>query len=59
MFEVKYLTDVTGKRTDVVLPCEEYDELLEEIEDLKAIVERKDDDLIEHSEVYRLVNSDE
>lgn len=59
MFEVKYLIDVTGKRTDVVLPYEEYNELLEEIEDLKAIAERKEDDLIEHSEVCRMVNSGE
>lgn len=59
MFEVKYLTDLSGNKTDIVLPFEEYLELIEEIEDLRAIAERKGEETIEHSEVYRLIESDE
>ncbi len=59
MFDVKYLTDVSGNKTDVVLPFDDYLELIEDIEDLRAIAERKDEETIEHYEVFRLIESDE
>lgn len=51
MFEVKFITNEKGEKTDIILPFSDYIELLEEIEDLKFIAERKNDVLIEHSSV--------
>ena len=38
---VQYLTDEDGKKTAVVLPITEYEKLLEDLDDLPAIVERR------------------
>ena len=51
MNEPKYIVDSSGNKTDVLLPLESYLELLEDLEDLKAIAERKDENTIEHDEV--------
>lgn len=37
----KYITDEDGKKTAVVLPVEEYEELLEDLHDLAVIAERR------------------
>lgn len=39
----KYVVSETGERTEVILPVEEYEELLEDLEDLAVIAERKDE----------------
>jgi len=39
----QYITDSIGNKTAVILPIADYEELLEDLEDLAAIVERKDD----------------
>jgi len=39
----KFITDETGRKLEAVLPIAEYEELLEDLEDLAAIAERKDE----------------
>lgn len=39
----QYLTDSTGKKTSVLLPYNEFMELLEDLEDLAIIAQRRDD----------------
>jgi hypothetical protein len=39
----RYLTAEDGSRTDVVLPIEEYEALMEDLHDLAVIAERKDE----------------
>jgi len=39
----KFVVDESGKKTAVILPVEEYEELLEDIHDLAVIAERKDE----------------
>jgi PHD/YefM family antitoxin component YafN of YafNO toxin-antitoxin module len=36
----QFLTDQTGKRVAVVLPVEDFDELMEDVSDLAAVAER-------------------
>ena len=55
MFNVKYIMNEKGEKTDIILPFTFYQELLEEISDLKFIAERKDEELISHSEVLNLL----
>lgn len=59
MLEVKYITNDKGERTDVVMPLSDYIEILEEIEDLRVIAERSDEELFKHSDVEKLLKSDE
>jgi len=42
----QYITDQKGRRSAVILPIEEYNELLEDIHDLAVIAERKSDESI-------------
>ena len=38
---VQFLTDTKGKKTSVLLPVSEYEELLEDLIDLAAVAERR------------------
>ena len=46
-----YITNPQGERIAVVLPIEIYQELLEDMEDLTALVERQNEPVIDHVEV--------
>lgn len=43
---VQYITDDFGHKQSVVLPVGEYEELLEDIQDLAIIAERRDEPTI-------------
>ena len=47
---LQYLTDKTGKKTAVVLPISDYEKLMEDLEDLAAIAERREEPIILHEE---------
>ncbi len=40
---VQYITNPDGQKVSVVLPIEEYSELLEDLEDLAAVAELRDE----------------
>jgi PHD/YefM family antitoxin component YafN of YafNO toxin-antitoxin module len=42
----QYLTDEHGDKVAVVIPIGDYEELMEDVADLAAIAERRDDDRI-------------
>lgn len=48
MSHVQYLTDEHGDRTAVVLPLGEYEKLLEDLEDLAVVAERRDEAVVPH-----------
>ena len=45
-----YLTDQTGQKTAVVLPISEYEKLIEDLEDLAVVAERRDEPTISHEQ---------
>jgi hypothetical protein len=47
---VKYITDDHGERTAVVLPISDYEKLLEDLEDLAAVAERREEPTIPHEQ---------
>lgn len=47
---IQYVTDETGNRTAVILPIEVYNELLEDLGDLAAIAETRDEPTIPHEQ---------
>jgi len=49
--QAQYITDETGKKTAVILPIEEFEELLEDIEDIAVLLERRDEASIPFEEV--------
>jgi hypothetical protein len=44
----QFVTDKNGKKTGVILPIYEYDELLEDLDDLAVAAERRDESTISH-----------
>jgi len=58
MIEIKklhteYITDDKGNKKSVILPIDDFQELLEDIEDLAAVAERRNEATISHEELLR------
>lgn len=54
----QFLTDQKGKRTAVVVPIDEYEELMEDLEDLAAIAERKSEPTVPLEKVIARLKKD-
>jgi Phd_YefM. len=52
-FQEQYIVDENGQKTAVVLPVEEYEELLEDLHDLAIIAERRDEPTIAFEELKK------
>lgn len=50
MKPLQYLTDEKGRKTAVVLPITEYEKLLEDLDDLAAIADRRQEPTIPHEQ---------
>ena len=55
----QYIVDENGQKTAVVLPIEEYEELLEDLHDLAIIAERRDESAIDFKELKKRLKKDE
>ncbi len=55
---VQFLTNEKGERVSVVLPVAEYEELLEDLEDLARIAERREEPAITHDELLARLKAD-
>ena len=49
--EIRYVTNKAGDKTAVILSIEEFQELMEDIEDLAAIAERREEPTISHEQL--------
>jgi hypothetical protein len=47
---LQYLTNEEGQKTAVIVPWEDYIRFMEDMEDLAAVAERRDEPLIPHEE---------
>ena len=47
---LQYLTDEQGDRTAVVLPIGDYEKLLEDLEDLAMVAERREEPTVAHED---------
>ncbi|MCX7094194.1 MAG: hypothetical protein NTY50_12190 [Methylobacter sp.] len=52
----QYITDANGQKLSVILPMADYLELLEDLEDLATIAERKDEGSIQLEDVLKELN---
>ena len=54
----QYVTDTAGRQTAVILPLDEYNELLEDLDDLATAAERVDEPTIPHAKVVAELRED-
>ena len=55
---LQYITDAHGERTAVVLPIDDYEKLLEDLDDLAAVAERRDEPVLSHEAFLADLKSD-
>jgi hypothetical protein len=54
----QYITDEQGNRVSVVLPVAEYEELLEDVDALAAVAERRNEPTISHEQLIAELKRD-
>jgi hypothetical protein len=55
---LQYITDEAGEKTSVIVPLAEFQELLEDIEDLATIAERREESTISHEKLVTVLKRD-
>ncbi len=56
--QAKYITDENGEKTAVVLPIKEFENLLEDLNDLAVLAERREEATISFEEVMERLKRD-
>ena len=56
--QAQYVTDESGKKTGVILPIAEFEELLEDLDDVAALMERREEPTISLDEVIARLKRD-
>ena len=54
----QYITNDTGEKISVILPINEFQDLLEDIEDLATVAERRDEPTISHEQLITELKSE-
>ena len=57
-FNPQYITNDSGEKISVILPISEFQELLEDIEDLATLAERRDEPTISHEQLIKELERD-
>jgi hypothetical protein len=55
---LQYITNTLGEKISVILPIDEFEELLEDLHDLAMITERRDEPTIPHDEFIQELQCD-
>ena len=56
--QAQFVTDENGNKTAVILPIKEFESLLEDLEDLAVLVERRDEPTLPFDEVLKKLKHD-
>ena len=56
--ELEYVTNREGDKTAVILPINDFQELMEDIEDLAAVAERREEPTISHEQLLAELKKD-
>lgn len=54
----EFVLDVNGNKKAVLLPIEEYEELLEDLSDLAVAAERRDENTVTHEQLLEELKTD-
>lgn len=57
-FQEQYVVDGKGQKTGVIVPIEEYEELLEDLHDLAVVAERRGEPTITFEELKERLKKD-
>ena len=55
---IQFVTDAKGDRTAVVIPLLDYEQLMEDIQDLADIVDRRSEPTLQHHEFLAQLRQD-
>ena len=55
---VQFVTNSAGEKTAVIVPLADYQELLEDLSDLAAVAERRDEPTVSHDELLSELKRD-
>jgi hypothetical protein len=55
---IEYVTNREGEKTAVIVPIENFEELMEDIEDLAAVAERREEPTISHDQLVAELKQD-
>jgi ABC-type uncharacterized transport system substrate-binding protein len=56
--EIEYVTNLAGEKTAVIVPIDNFEELMEDIEDLAAVAERREEPVITHEQLLSELKQD-
>lgn len=56
--DTQFIVDESGIKKAIILPMEDYEELLEDIHDLAVIAERKDEPTISFEDLKKKLKAD-
>jgi PHD/YefM family antitoxin component YafN of YafNO toxin-antitoxin module len=56
--QVQYITNESGERSSVILSIEDFESLLEDLEDLAILAERRDEPTTSHENLKRELKKD-
>jgi hypothetical protein len=56
---LNFITNEAGEKTAVILPIEQFESLLEDLEDLATVAERKDEPTISHIDLLAELKQDD
>ena len=56
--EIEYVTTRAGEKTAVIVPIDNFEELMEDIEDLAAAAERREEPVITHEQLLTELKQD-
>ena len=54
----QYITNDNGDKISVVITMQEFEDMLEDIEDLTAMADRKDEDITSHDDLVKELKAD-
>jgi hypothetical protein len=54
----EYITDQQGEKKSVILPISEFEELIEDIKDLAAVAERREEPTTSHEDLIAELKED-
>ena len=56
--EIEYVTNRAGEKTAVIVPIDNFRELMEDIEDLAVVAERREEPVISHEQLLTELKQD-
>jgi hypothetical protein len=56
--DYQYVTNAAGEKTAVVIPIGTFEQLLEDLADLAAVAERRDEETVSHADLITELKAD-